>query len=78
MEYVLENSLRESGDHIRLTAQLIQMKDQTQLWSHDYDYPAKDLLAVEDAVAKAVAHEIRVRLTSQQQAELAQSHPVNS
>jgi len=78
VQYVLENSLRESGDHIRLTAQLIQMKDQTQLWSHDYDYPAKDLLAVEDEVAKAVAHEIRVRLTSQQQAELAQSHPVNS
>jgi tetratricopeptide (TPR) repeat protein len=53
------------------------MNDQTQLWSHDYDYPAKDLLAVEDEVAKAVAHEIRVRLTSQQQAELAQSHQVN-
>jgi TolB-like protein len=76
-QYVLENSLRESGDHMRLTAQLIQVKDQTHLWSQDYDYPAKDVLNVEDEVAKAVAHEIRVRLTSQQQAELAQSHPVN-
>jgi TolB-like protein/DNA-binding winged helix-turn-helix (wHTH) protein/cytochrome c-type biogenesis protein CcmH/NrfG len=78
VQYVLENSLRESGDHLRLTAQLIQVKDQTHLWSQDYDYPAKDLLTVEDEVAKAVAHEIRVRLTSQQQAELAQSHQVNS
>jgi TolB-like protein/DNA-binding winged helix-turn-helix (wHTH) protein/cytochrome c-type biogenesis protein CcmH/NrfG len=77
VEYVLENSLRESGDHIRLTAQLIQVKDQTHLWSQDYDYPAKDVLNVEDNVAKAVAHEIRVRLTSKQEAELAQSHPVN-
>jgi len=76
VQYVLENSLRESGNHVRLTAQLIQMKDQTQLWSHDYDYPLNDFLTVEDDVAKAVAHEIRVRLTSQQQAELAQSHPV--
>jgi TolB-like protein/DNA-binding winged helix-turn-helix (wHTH) protein/Flp pilus assembly protein TadD len=77
VQYVLENSLRESGNHIRLTTQLIQVKDQTHLWSQDYDYPVKDILNIEDDVAKALAHEIRVRLTSQQQAELAESHPVN-
>src|SRR6266478_1285725 len=77
VQYVLENSLRESGTHLRLTAQLIQVKDQTHLWSQDYDYLAKDILNVQDEVAKAVAHEIRVRFTSKQQAELAQSHPVN-
>ena len=77
VQYVLENSLRESGDHLRLTAQLIQVKDQTHLWAQDYDYPAKDVLNVEDEVAKAVAHEMRVLLTSKQQADLAQSHPVS-
>jgi TolB-like protein/DNA-binding winged helix-turn-helix (wHTH) protein len=74
VQYVLENSLRESGNHIRLTAQLIQVKDQTHLWSHDYDYPVKDILNIEDDLAKALAHEIRVRLTSPQRAERAQSH----
>jgi TolB-like protein/DNA-binding winged helix-turn-helix (wHTH) protein len=77
VQYVLENSLRESGNHIRLTTQLIQVKDQTHVWSQEYDYPVKDFLTVEDDLSKAVAHEIRVRLTSKQQAELAQSHPVN-
>ena len=77
VEYVLENSLRESGDHMHLTSQLIQVKDQTHLWSQDYDYPAKDILNVQDNVAKAVAREIRVRLTSQQQAEWTPSRPVN-
>jgi TolB-like protein/DNA-binding winged helix-turn-helix (wHTH) protein len=77
VQYVLENSLRESGNHLRLTAQLIQVKDQTHLWSQDYDYLAKDILNVQDEVAKAVAREIRVRLNSQQHAELAQPHPVN-
>jgi TolB-like protein/DNA-binding winged helix-turn-helix (wHTH) protein/TPR repeat protein len=77
VQYVLENSLRESGDHLRLTAQLIQVKDQTHLWTQDYDYPAKDILHVEDEVAEAVAREIRVRLTSQQQEDLARSRPVN-
>src|ERR1700683_1763661 len=77
VQYVMENSLRESGDHMRLTAQLIQVKDQSQLWSQDYDYPLKDILNVEDDVAKAVAREIRLRLTPQQQAALSRPHPVN-
>src|SRR6266478_2948467 len=77
VQYVLENSLRESGDHLRLTAQLIQVKDQTHLWSQDYDYLARDILNVQDDVAKAVAREIQLRLSSQQQAELAKSRPVN-
>ena len=74
---MLENSLRESGNHIRLTTQLIQVKDQTHLWSRDYDYPAKDILTIEDDVAQSVAREIRLRLTSQQQAELAEPQRVN-
>jgi TolB-like protein/DNA-binding winged helix-turn-helix (wHTH) protein/Tfp pilus assembly protein PilF len=77
VQYVLENSLRENGDHIRLTAQLIQVKDQTHLWSQDYDYSVKDILSVEDDVAKTVAREVQVSLTSKKQAELAKSHPVN-
>ena len=77
VQYVLENSIRESGGDIRLTAQLIQVKDQTHLWSGDYDYSAKNILSVEDEVAKAVAREIRLRLTSQQQPDSAQSHAVN-
>jgi TolB-like protein/DNA-binding winged helix-turn-helix (wHTH) protein/Tfp pilus assembly protein PilF len=77
VQYVLENSLRENGNQLRLTAQLIQVKDQTHLWAKDYDYVAKDILRVEDDVAKSVAQEIRLRLTPQKQAELAQPHPVN-
>jgi serine/threonine protein kinase/tetratricopeptide (TPR) repeat protein len=77
VQYVLENSLRESGSHVRITAQLIQVKDQTHLWSQDYDYLAKDILNVQDDVAKAVAREIRLRLSSPQQADLARSRPIN-
>jgi len=77
VQYVLESSLRESGDHLRLTAQLIQVKDQTHLWSQDYDYRAEDILTVEDDVAKAVAQEVRLRLTSQQQAKSSHSSTAN-
>jgi TolB-like protein/Flp pilus assembly protein TadD len=77
VQYVLENSLRESGNHIRLTAQLVQVRDQTHLWSQDYDYPVKDILTVEDDVAKSVARQIQLRLTSQKQTEVGRSRPVN-
>jgi DNA-binding winged helix-turn-helix (wHTH) protein/TolB-like protein/Tfp pilus assembly protein PilF len=77
VQYVLQNSLRESGGHTRITSELIRVKDQTHLWAQDYDYLTKDIVNAEDDVAKAVAHEIGLRLSPQQQAELAQSHPAN-
>lgn len=76
VQYVLENSLRQSGDHMRITSQLLQVRDQSHLWSHDFDYHAQDILAVQDDVATAVARAIQVRVTSPQQAELGQSRPV--
>jgi TolB-like protein/Flp pilus assembly protein TadD len=77
VDYVLESSLRESNNHVRLTAQLIQIKDQTHIWSKDYDYPATDILRVEDDVADAVAQEVRVRLTPHKQPPVGQSYPAN-
>jgi TolB-like protein/Tfp pilus assembly protein PilF len=77
VQYVLENSLRTSGDHMRVTSQLLQVKDQSHVWSHDYDYDAQDILTLQDDVAKAVAREIQLRLSPQQQAELARPHGVN-
>jgi TolB-like protein/DNA-binding winged helix-turn-helix (wHTH) protein len=77
VQYVMENSFRESGDHLRITVQLLQVKDQSHLWTKDFDYPARNILNVEDDVAKAVASEIQLRLTPQQQAALSRSHPVN-
>src|SRR6266566_1957651 len=77
VQYVLENSLRQRPGLLRITSQLIRVEDQSHLWSHDYDYRAQDVLTVEDELAKAVAHEIQVRLTVQQQGELAHPHAVN-
>jgi TolB-like protein/DNA-binding winged helix-turn-helix (wHTH) protein len=75
VQYVLENSLRQSGDRMRITSQLLQVKDQSHLWSHDYDYSGQDTLTVEDDVAEAVAREIQLRLSPRQ--ELARSQSVN-
>src|SRR5258708_9428840 len=70
VQYVLENSLRGSGDHLRVTVQLLQVKDQSHLWAQDYDYRPRDILSLEDDVATAAAREVQIRLTPQQQADL--------
>ena len=77
VQYVLENSLRQRPGLLRITSQLIRVKDQSHLWSHDYDYRAQDVLTVEDELAKAVAQEIQVRLPVRQQGALSQPQPVN-
>jgi TolB-like protein/DNA-binding winged helix-turn-helix (wHTH) protein/Tfp pilus assembly protein PilF len=77
VQYVLETSLRASGDDLRVTVQLLQVKDQSHLWAQDYDYRARDILSLEDDVAKSVAREIQIRLTPQQQTQLTRTRPVN-
>ena len=78
VQYVLESSLRKSEDQLRITSQLIRVKDQSHLWSHDYNYRAQDLLAVQEQVARAVGREIQTRLTAPQEAPLARSLPTNA
>jgi TolB-like protein/DNA-binding winged helix-turn-helix (wHTH) protein/Tfp pilus assembly protein PilF len=77
VQYVLENSLRGSGDHLRVTVQLLQVMDQSHLWAQDYDYRPRDILSLEDDVAKSVAREIQIRLTPRQQAALTHVRTVN-
>jgi TolB-like protein/DNA-binding winged helix-turn-helix (wHTH) protein/Tfp pilus assembly protein PilF len=77
VQYVLEGSFRRAADRLRITAQLIQVKDQSHLWGQDYDRKPEDVLTVEDEVAVAVAREIQIRLTPHQQIKLARSRTID-
>jgi len=77
VQYVLEGSFRRAGDRLRITAQLIEVKDQTNLWAQDYDRKPQDILTVQDDVATAVAEEIQLRLSPQQQTDLARVRTVD-
>jgi len=65
VDYVLEGSIRREGERLRISAQLIQVKDQTHVWAENYERDVGDLMAVQDQVAQAIAAEIRVQLTPQ-------------
>jgi TolB-like protein/DNA-binding winged helix-turn-helix (wHTH) protein len=60
--YVLEGSVRRDADKVRITAQLIQMKDQTHLWARQYDREPKDVLVVQSEIAREISGEIQTAL----------------
>ncbi|HEY2930275.1 MAG TPA: winged helix-turn-helix domain-containing tetratricopeptide repeat protein [Acidobacteriota bacterium] len=77
VNYVLEGSVRRAGPRVRITAQLIQVSDQTHLWTESYDRNLDDILAVQNDVAQAIAGEIRVKLTSPERGCITDVRPVN-
>jgi TolB-like protein/predicted Ser/Thr protein kinase/Tfp pilus assembly protein PilF len=59
---ILEGSVRKAGDRIRVTAQLINAADGSHLWSQRYDRELKDVFAVQDEIAAAIAAALQVKL----------------
>jgi adenylate cyclase len=53
-DYILEGSVRRSGDNLRVSVQLIDAADGSHLWAERYDHRYDDLLAAQDAMARAV------------------------
>lgn len=63
--YVLEGSVRREGETVRISAQLIQVSDQTHVWAQNYQQQVKDILGVQRDVAQSIAGKIRVSLERQ-------------
>ena len=68
---VVEGSVQQQGDTLRITAQLIRVADGSHLWSRQYDRPAKDLFAIQDEIAGAITTELAGKLLPSSQAALA-------
>jgi len=77
-DYVLEGSLRRASDRVRVTAQLVQVDDQSQVWAETYERDFRDVLILQSEVAGAVARTIAVTLTPDAKARLARARPVRS
>jgi adenylate cyclase len=59
---VLEGSVRRAGDHVRITAQLIETDSDSHLWSETYDREMKDVFAIQDDIARSIAEALQVAL----------------
>jgi TolB-like protein/Tfp pilus assembly protein PilF len=60
--YVLEGSVRKSGDHLRVTAQLINAQDGTHLWSQTYDRDLSDVLKMQDEIAASLVRALQIEV----------------
>jgi TolB-like protein/DNA-binding winged helix-turn-helix (wHTH) protein/Tfp pilus assembly protein PilF len=62
VQYVIEGSVRRDANNVRVTAQLIQTKDQTHVWGRQYDRELKGFLALQGEIAQEIADEIQITL----------------
>jgi adenylate cyclase len=63
VRYILEGSVRKSGNRIRISAQLIDGRDGTHLWAERYDRAIDDIFAIQDEITLVLATEMQVKLT---------------
>ncbi len=67
---VLEGSVRRAGDHVRITAQLIEADTDSHLWSETYDREMKDVFAIQDDIARSIVDALQVTLSPKQRRSL--------
>jgi TolB-like protein/Flp pilus assembly protein TadD len=78
VDSVLEGSVLRAGDRVRITAQLIRASTDGHLWAETYDRDLKDVLPLQDEVARTIASQIKVTLSPEEQSRLTPPPAVNS
>ena len=77
VDAVVEGSVVRIGDRMRITAQLIDAPADKHLWARSYERNSRDVLALQDELASAIARQINIELTPDEQVRFANAHPVN-
>jgi len=75
VQYVIEGSVRRDLERIRITAQLIQVKDQSHLWAREYDRDLSHLLELQEEISREIAGEIEFSLSGRRSIEANRQQP---
>jgi TolB-like protein/Flp pilus assembly protein TadD/predicted Ser/Thr protein kinase len=75
--YVLEGSVQREGTRVRITAELIKVRDQTQLWTDSYEHDLSGFQTVQSEVAQSIAKALALKLLPAEQTRLASVKAVN-
>ncbi len=70
VDYVLEGSVRRDGARVRVTAQLIRVRDQIHLWAQNYDRRTDSILDIHGEIGAAIANQVKLELSAQEQSRL--------
>lgn len=76
VDALVEGTVTRSGNHLRITASLLQASPEKHLWAESYESEAGDILTLQGQVAQAIAHQIQVKLTPEEQRLLGDTRPV--
>lgn len=74
---IMEGSVRKAGDHVRVTAQLIDAGNGYHLWSENFDRKLEDIFAIQEEIARSVARALRVSLNTPEILDLGRNAPSN-
>ena len=77
VDALVEGSVVRSGDHVRITAQLIEAKNDRHLWAQSFEGELKDLVVMQDDVAGRIAEQIRLRLPPREEGLKTQARTIN-
>ena len=77
-DYLVESSLRAESSHLRITARLIRVGDQVQIWSESFDRNTGSILGLQQEISSAIAEQVRTRLSPARQLTLARRHTQNA
>jgi serine/threonine protein kinase/Tfp pilus assembly protein PilF len=69
--HILEGSVQKIGDAVRVNVQLIKADDDSHLWADTFDRKLTDIFSVESEIAKAIADQLRAKLTGREEQEIA-------
>ena len=78
VDYVVEGSVRCDSGRVRITAQLIQVSDESHVWAECYERDLSDVLLLQNEIARAIAAEIHVTVTPEEGRRLARASRVHS
>jgi eukaryotic-like serine/threonine-protein kinase len=77
VDAVIEGSVERAGNQVRITAQLVEARTDRHLWAKSYVRDLRDVLSLQDDVAKEIAGEIKIVLTPQERSRLSNARPVD-
>ena len=73
VDFMVEGSVRKAGSRIRVTGQLIDSKDATQIWAERFDRDLTDIFAIQDEITHAIVAQLKVKLLPQEAESIGQA-----
>jgi TolB-like protein/predicted Ser/Thr protein kinase len=78
VDAAVEGSVQRFGERVKVTAQLIHAPVERHLWGETYERDLRDVMALQNEIARAITQEIHIKLTAQEQMRLASARPVSA